>query len=193
MKRILIAIAATVMLASTLFAQDYIMRKQNIGAAAGWVGQELETDKYFYGLMGQPVISGDLINDDFQSGWNFNEGFWTPFIGWTSDVEENEPFIPKNPLKVNNYPNPFKDQTTISFELEEASNVSLRVYDINGTLVARLLGDEILSGDSHEETWNGKDLRGNDLASGSYLYELIVRPQGGGKTISVRNIMVMNK
>jgi hypothetical protein len=173
-------------------SQDYKLMKHHIGGAFGFVQQQGEGDYTMSALGGQTIISYDVrgTTDDIPT---YTHGFWGPFIGWYSSVEENEPFAESNPLKVNNYPNPFRDQTNISFVLEEASYVSLRVYDINGNLVARLLGDQILSAGSYEENWDGKDLRDKDLASGSYLYELIAAPAAGGKSISVRNIMVMNR
>lgn len=190
MKRIILAVIATVLLAGSLFAQDYIIQKHHIGGAFGMVRQAGQGDYTMSGLGGQFLATRNISTNADE--W-YNHGFWGPFINWPSSVEENEPFTETNPLKVNNYPNPFKDFTTISFEVQEASYVSLRVYDLSGNLVSRILGDEILSAGRYEKTWDGKDTRDKDLASGSYLYELIVSPANGGKSISVRNIMVMNR
>ncbi|GAB5466691.1 MAG: hypothetical protein Kapaf2KO_21270 [Candidatus Kapaibacteriales bacterium] len=191
MRTLLMALAISIGLSAPLIAQDFILKKQNIGAAGGYINEEAEPGKNLSALIGQTVISGDLIDNTFKSGWNYNQGFWTPYIGAPISVEE-QPFVDLNPFKVENYPNPFRVSTTIKFTLEESSYVTLRVYDINGNLVANILNEEAMSAGEMSETWSGDDMRGSNLASGSYLYELTVKPTGGGRAMSVRNIMVKN-
>jgi hypothetical protein len=65
-----------------------------------------------------------------------------------------------------NYPNPFNPSTKITFLLPETANVSLKIYDINGRLVANLV-DEMKSAGSYEVDFNA-----GNLASGIYLYVL---------------------
>jgi len=65
-----------------------------------------------------------------------------------------------------NYPNPFNAKSNISYTLAEAGNVSLRVYDISGRLVATLL-DGFQEGGEHEVTWDG-----SAVSSGVYFYKL---------------------
>lgn len=65
-----------------------------------------------------------------------------------------------------NYPNPFNSATKIRFDLPEASQVTLIVYDILGREVDRLL-DRHLSAGSHSVTWNAGALPG-----GLYMYHL---------------------
>ena len=62
-----------------------------------------------------------------------------------------------------NYPNPFNPQTTIAFDLPEASQVSMTIYDVNGRLVSELV-DESYPAGLHEVIYDGKD-----LASGVYV------------------------
>jgi len=67
-----------------------------------------------------------------------------------------------------NYPNPFNPQTTISFELPRTSRVELSVYDLTGRRVVTLVDGE-LEGGRHEVTWQGRDARGRQVASGLYF------------------------
>ncbi|MCC6476667.1 T9SS type A sorting domain-containing protein [bacterium] len=65
-----------------------------------------------------------------------------------------------------NYPNPFNPSTTIAFELAEASNVRLEVFNITGQKVSDLLNSSLNAG-RHEIVFDG-----NALSSGVYLYRL---------------------
>jgi len=67
-----------------------------------------------------------------------------------------------------NYPNPFNPQTTISFDLPRTSRVELSVYDLTGRRVVTLVDGE-LEGGRHEVTWQGRDARGRQVASGLYF------------------------
>ncbi len=70
-----------------------------------------------------------------------------------------------------NYPNPFNPSTTIPFELEIKTPVSLRIYNMRGQLVKTLL-DEKLSRGRYSITWKGEDQNGMKVSSGVYFYRL---------------------
>ncbi|MBK6911176.1 MAG: T9SS type A sorting domain-containing protein [bacterium] len=65
-----------------------------------------------------------------------------------------------------NYPNPFNPETTIGFELAEASNVSLTVFNVAGQQVASLVNGNLNAG-THSVNFNA-----SALTSGIYLYRL---------------------
>ncbi len=65
-----------------------------------------------------------------------------------------------------NYPNPFNPTTTISFATQQTSVVSLKVYDLAGSLVETLV-DGLVEQGQHEVIFNG-----SELASGVYFYTL---------------------
>ncbi len=69
-----------------------------------------------------------------------------------------------------NYPNPFKETTTIGYDLVEKSSVILTVYDILGHEVARLV-EEVQGTGHHEVTWDGSTSTGW-ATSGVYFYKL---------------------
>ena len=71
-----------------------------------------------------------------------------------------------------NYPNPFNPQTTIVFKLPDEENVYLAVYDLNGRLV-KVLVDDVLSAGVHSVVWDGKDMYGNEVTSGVYIYKIV--------------------
>lgn len=70
-----------------------------------------------------------------------------------------------------NYPNPFNPQTEISYNLPEDSHVKLSIYNLLGQTV-KILVDEFQGTGSKEVTWDGRNERGESVASGIYLYRL---------------------
>jgi hypothetical protein len=68
-------------------------------------------------------------------------------------------------------PNPFNPTVSIPFAVESAGQVVLRIVDGAGRAV-RTLVDEPLEGGQHVRTWDGRDDRGQAMASGVYFIEL---------------------
>ena len=69
-----------------------------------------------------------------------------------------------------NYPNPFNGITVIPFSLDTSGRVILEIYDLTGKKVRTLLDDYFTQGDLIR--WDGKDDRGQVVASGVYLYQI---------------------
>ena len=65
-----------------------------------------------------------------------------------------------------NYPNPFNPSTTIEYAIPSESNVSLKVYDINGKLVI-ILTDGLQKAGYYKKVFNGIG-----SASGIYFYRI---------------------
>ena len=74
-----------------------------------------------------------------------------------------------------NYPNPFVDTVTIPFTLKNQSDVSLELWDVNGKRLTTIDKQNLGIGE-HEFA---VDLRSLGLASGSYIYQLVVRNNDG--------------
>ena len=55
------------------------------------------------------------------------------------------------------FPNPFNPETVISFELPEAMNITLSIYNVKGQLVESLAEGSYNAG-AHSLTWNAKQL-----------------------------------
>ena len=70
-----------------------------------------------------------------------------------------------------NYPNPFNPSTSIPFQLKEAGFVSLKVYDMSGSIVKTLAADFRDAG-TYEIIWNGLNNDGQQVASGQYLLQM---------------------
>jgi len=69
------------------------------------------------------------------------------------------------------YPNPFNPSTTITFELTQAIEISIRIYDLRGNLL-KVLQDGFHQGGRFELVWQGLNRRGQIVDSGVYLVVL---------------------
>ncbi|MDO9172776.1 MAG: FlgD immunoglobulin-like domain containing protein, partial [bacterium] len=69
------------------------------------------------------------------------------------------------------HPNPFNPQTQIQYELAREGAVRLEIYDLQGTLVRTLVEGSRAAG-RHDETWDGRDNAGGQVASGVYMARL---------------------
>jgi len=101
---------------------------------------------------------------------NGNADEWSDTWGFTT-VPENSEFEFETELS-QNYPNPFNPTTQIRFTIPEAQQVSLKVYDMAGRLVANLVDNTGYSAGTHEVTFNA-----NSLASGIYFYRFITESE----------------
>ncbi|MCB9070862.1 MAG: T9SS type A sorting domain-containing protein [Calditrichae bacterium] len=87
------------------------------------------------------------------------------YSGYVGIVDEYPEIITKHTLE-QNYPNPFNPSTNIRFELPNAANVRLNVYNIRGQLVAELLNEQRPAG-KHSVVFDAAD-----LPSGIYFYKI---------------------
>ncbi len=79
---------------------------------------------------------------------------------------------PQQFLLSQNYPNPFNPETTIPFALSQPAGVTLKIYNARGQEVRTLLNNASKSAGQHRVTWDGRDNRGQIVASGVYVYRL---------------------
>ncbi len=81
-------------------------------------------------------------------------------------------------VNVFNYPNPFSDNTTFSFEydLEDIDiDINIEIYSLNGKLVKTINRNEYSTGfRSNNITWDGTNNIGSKVSTGIYLYKIKV-------------------
>ena len=75
-----------------------------------------------------------------------------------------------------NYPNPFRDETTVQYSIAEESDVSLDIYDALGQLVITLAAGNREPA-TYTVAWNGRSANGREVPSGIYVIRLTT-PQG---------------
>lgn len=72
-----------------------------------------------------------------------------------------------------NFPNPFNPFTTISYKIESHSMVELTIYDMAGRVIKKLV-DNFQSEGSYSVVWNSTNSSNQEVASGTYFYQLLV-------------------
>ena len=84
--------------------------------------------------------------------------------------------IPRETSLQPNYPNPFNPETWIPYQLATPAEVALTIYDMNGGVVRRLeVGHQapgMYQSRSRAVYWDGRNQRGESVASGLYFYTL---------------------
>ena len=75
-----------------------------------------------------------------------------------------------------NAPNPFSDQTAISYQLPKSGQVKLNVYNIAGQKVKTLV-DEAQQAGSYTIKWDRHDNKGRQVSAGVYIYHLSIGDQ----------------
>jgi parallel beta-helix repeat protein len=117
---------------------------------------------------GDPSIFDEYLNCDAGLGTEISDmgaygGGGTPT--GVDDIEEG--IIPIVLGLSQNYPNPFNAATTIRYQLQQPSAVTLEIYDMLGRKVETLINQETRSAGEHGITWDA-----SDYSSGMYLYRL---------------------
>ncbi len=68
------------------------------------------------------------------------------------------------------HPNPFNPATRIDYQMPRDGHLRLRIYDVRGQLVRKLIDGNRASGRGHV-MWDGRDDVGGSVATGVYFYE----------------------
>ena len=90
----------------------------------------------------------------------------------TDVIDINGSDLPREFTLEQNYPNPFNPTTTIEFSIPRPAFVTLDIYDVLGRRVATLVNERLQAG-AKRASWDGKDNKGHEVASGVYLYKLM--------------------
>ncbi|HXG37757.1 MAG TPA: T9SS type A sorting domain-containing protein [Bacteroidota bacterium] len=116
-------------------------------------------------------------------GTVLSQGTWTATKTSPTFAETSEQSAPKNFALLQNYPNPFNPSTVIRYALPgvgTSHDVSLRIYNLHGQEVARLV-DGVQQAGEHRVVW-----RPEGLPSGVYLYRL-----SAGNTVETKKLILL--
>ncbi|HKJ40993.1 MAG TPA: T9SS type A sorting domain-containing protein, partial [Sunxiuqinia sp.] len=74
---------------------------------------------------------------------------------------------------LDNYPNPFSNQTTLRFKVAEKAHVSIDVYSLNGQKIRSLVDRDYQVG-SYELLWNARNENNAPVAPGVYIGRMMI-------------------
>jgi hypothetical protein len=99
--------------------------------------------------------------------------------------------IPKELELLQNYPNPFNPETWIPYELDKASDVEIRIYNVNGEMIRNItLGQQspgyYVTRDK-AAYWNGLNKYGERVSSGIYFYQVLA----GSKESQIKKMVIL--
>jgi len=86
----------------------------------------------------------------------------------------------------NNYPNPFNPETTIKYQLPEAGEVTLEVYNMLGQVVNTLVSEYQTAG-RYVYQWDATNSNGQSLSSGVYFYRI----NADGEFQSIKKMLLL--
>jgi hypothetical protein len=107
---------------------------------------------------GDTLTVSMLVSDDDFSDFEIRASF--------ANTQTGEMMPPAATILHGNYPNPFNPETTIDYDLAEAGQVNIDVYNIKGQKVASLL-NEVKDAGKYSLVWNA-----DDFNSGIYFIRL---------------------
>ncbi|MFN0157536.1 MAG: VPS10 domain-containing protein [Bacteroidota bacterium] len=108
----------------------------------------------------------DTLHERIYAGVSSADDPGIYFFDIVTSVDIEPDAAPERFALYQNYPNPFNPTSQIRFDLPEAANLSLVVYDILGREVA------IIAGGYYDAGYHSADFDATALASGVYFYRL---------------------
>ncbi len=168
--------------------------------------------------MGHNVVIDGYNTDEF---YHLNFGWGGSYNGWyllpdevpysltvvegavvdinLSEVGTVEPAVVSlTPAELSNYPNPFKNLTTLSFTLttESTEDTEISIYNIRGQLMKKMSEVRYQRAEDRDQrsgnriegsvVWDGTDMKGNPAANGIYFWKLKT-----GRTVSYEKMIRM--
>ncbi len=169
-----------------------VMRQRTQNVPASWAAGEYTYLGYANITFEYPAI--DSSSFTFTKSTASNGGPWITEAFCTGELFPGEEIVANQtvPLQygiVNVSPNPFNPTTVLRFELPEACNVRLEVFDVRGREAGAVgIGESDLqySAGTHEIIFDG-----SGLPSGVYLYRLEVSGSGTSPTTVTGKMVLM--
>ena len=127
---------------------------------------DIQTRKVYNDIFNTPIIINDRLTHGYELKFVIGDKEYVESI-----LQEILSQIPSDFVLGKNYPNPFNPNTKLDYLIPRRSDVSIRVYNMLGQEIIKLLEKEQSYG-KYSISWNGLDNYGKQVASGVYFTEL---------------------
>ena len=126
-----------------------------------WNSTGIDVSNLIVGFRGEFVGVGSQYNESFQL-----------LVGYDSDIStvvgvDQDDIILNEFSLLPAYPNPFNPVTNISFVVDKSSEISLKIFDVNGKLV-QVVNPKMYQSGVHTIQWNA-----SNLSSGMYFIHML--------------------
>jgi len=103
----------------------------------------------------------------------YGEGAYAYILlnGASDSLGDLNTLLPNEYSLEQNYPNPFNPITNIKYHVPSLSNITIKVYNVQGEKVCTLV-DRYHDPGYYDIAWDGEDNKGIQLASGIYFSEM---------------------
>jgi len=153
----------------------FLGRKSFDGTASFEIRGEAQRSGFGY-----QISSGDINNDglnDLVTGDPSNQSNGAAYIFFGSRDNwhiKEESFGGKiNQPQIEVFPHPFNPKTQIKVKLPVKSQLSISIFDPGGTRIRKLYSGNQAPG-TYQTSWDGRNLQGKRVASGTYLVSIQV-------------------
>ena len=151
----------------------YVVRTNSLGQVA-WVQTYGPTGWITGGACVQRTADDGYIIGGYTKSSSSDDGdiYLVKLAGEQTDIHDGESILV--PVFINlfqNYPNPFNPSTTINYQITVSAHATITTYNVLGQVMRTLVDEEKEPGD-YSIVWDGKNDKGQSVASGTYFYEL---------------------
>ncbi len=131
----------------------------------------LTQDGVFSGIISETGKSWDIT---FKTT-DYSDIYATKTLIFTTESVGTDDILTNNSLPlIQNIPNPFRTHTTIAFELEQKSNISVEIFNVNGVKINSLLKNESYEKGKYSIVWNAENENGTKIVPGIYYCKLVI-------------------
>jgi hypothetical protein len=172
-------------------SDDYFTELDGMIPAYAYPGDVIETtDVEGHGKVHLMFLDDNSYGSSIQGAGDSNGGTMcytaldVDYNYYSVSADDIVPVVPSDLGQ--NYPNPFNPDTSIDFKVNEATNISIEIFNIRGQKVTTLIDEDYTPGD-YSVNWNGTDDRGQNVTSGVYLYKM----KAGGRYTSTKKMILL--
>lgn len=144
------------------------------------ISNSIKLNEYFQGELDQGNKKGEVRYRflDLPSGKNKLKLTAWDVLNNSNSVEVLFEVVDENKLVIKyvyNYPNPMKSETEFTFQhsYDMPVNVEIKIYSVAGRLLHKIEKHNVLE-KFVKIPWDGKDINGDYLGNGVYLYKIIL-------------------